>query len=60
MTYTEFKTLFDQNAMDKFWFFSTGYQLLDLYPKFADRMIVEQLIRKELADIQSKSEQGVF
>ena len=50
MTYTQFKKLFDQNAMDKFWFFSTGYELLDLYPKFADRMIAEELKQSEAAE----------
>ncbi|CAB5225731.1 hypothetical protein UFOVP758_9 [uncultured Caudovirales phage] len=50
MTYTQFKKLFEQNAMNNFWFFSTGYQLLELYPKFADRMFVEELKHKEAAE----------
>ena len=50
MTYTQFKKLFEQNAMNNFWFFSTGYQLLEVYPKFANQMIAEELKQYEAAE----------
>lgn len=46
MTYEEFKSTMEENAMDNDWFFSIGMRLIEQYPKFADKMFAESL-RKE-------------
>jgi len=53
LTFEEFKQLAEDNANNNDWLFGEGWDLIQQYPEYSDRLIVESLAKtfakKEIA-----------
>lgn len=47
LTYEEFKNIVETHAMDDTWFFSQGWDLIQQYPEYGNRLVVENACRAE-------------
>jgi hypothetical protein len=45
MSYEEFKQLAEANAQNDQWLFAEGYNLMQQYPEYCDRLVAENLIQ---------------
>ncbi len=45
ISYQEFKQLAEANAQNDQWLFAEGYNLMQQYPEYCDRLIAENLIQ---------------
>ncbi len=54
LSFEEFKQLAETHSHDDLWFFGEGYNLMQQYPEYCDRLIAENLIqslaKKEVAE----------